>query len=116
MKKAAKLVLAMAIALAFVLPLSAAVESWKNVALVDTMCSMKAKANPDVHTTKCALACGKSGFGILTADGAFLKFDEAGNQKALAALKNTKKPDHLRASVTGERDGDTIKVQTFSLD
>lgn len=104
------------ITLAFVLPLSAAAETWKNVAVVDTMCSVKAKAAPDEHTTKCALACSKSGFGILTADGTYLKLDEAGNEKVVAALKQTKKTDHLRATVTGERDGDSIRVQSFSLD
>ncbi len=96
--------------------MAAAAETWKNAAVVDRMCSVKAKANPDEHTTKCALACAKSGFGILIADGSYLRFDEAGNQKVAAALENTKKADHLRATVTGERDGETIKVQSFSLD
>ncbi len=104
------------VALALVLPLSAAAETWKNVAVVDTMCSAKAKAAPDEHTTKCALACAKSGFGLLTADGSYLKFDGAGNQKVIEALKNTQKADHLRATVSGERDGEIIKVQSFSLD
>lgn len=112
MKKAVFLLVAWAL----VLPLSAAAETWKNVAVVDTMCSVKAKAEPDKHTTKCALTCAKSGFGILTADGSFLKFDEAGNEKAVAALKQTKKADHLRATVSGERDGDIIKVQSLSLE
>lgn len=112
MKKAALLL----IALAVVLPLSAAAETWKNVTVVDAMCSTKAKPAPDEHTTKCALACAKSGFGILTPDGTFLKFDPAGNDKAVAALQQTKKADHLRVTVTGERDGDTIKVQSLSLD
>lgn len=112
MKKATFFLLAVGL----VLPLSAAAETWKNVAVVDTKCSLKAKAAPDEHTTKCALACAKSGFGILSVDGSYLKFDEAGNQKVIAALKNTKKADHLRATVTGERDGETIKVESFSLD
>ncbi len=103
------------ITLALVLPLSAAAETWKDVAVVDTMCSAKAKASPDEHTTKCVLACAKSGFGILTADGSFLKFDPTGNEKALAALKQTKKTDHLRVTVTGEREGDTLKVHSLSL-
>ena len=111
MKKAAFFL----ITLALVLPLSAAAETWKNVSVVDTMCSTKAKADADKHATKCALACAKSGFGILTADGSFLKFDEAGNEKTIEALKATKKADHLRVTVTGERDGDTIKVQSLSL-
>lgn len=112
MKKAAFFLIALALAL----PLSAAAETWKNVVVVDTMCSVKAKAAPDEHTTKCALACAKSGFGILTTDGSFLKLDEAGNQKAVVALKSTKKTDHLRATVIGERDGATIKVQSLNLE
>ena len=111
MKKAAFFLATLMLAL----PLSAAAEVWKSVVVVDRMCSAKAKAAPDEHTTKCALACAKSGFGILTADGHFLMLDETGNQKAVAALKSTKKTDHLRATVTGERDGDTIKVQSFDL-
>jgi hypothetical protein len=91
-------------------------ETWKNVALVDTMCSAKVKADPDAHTTACAIGCEKGGYGIIAADGTFLKFDEAGNAKALAALKGTRKKDHLRAEVTGERNGDTITVTSVKLD
>jgi hypothetical protein len=80
------------------------------------MCSAKVKENPDSHTASCAIACAKGGYGIIAADGAYLKFDESGNQKALAAFKATKKTDHLRATVVGEREGDTIKVTSLSLD
>jgi ribosomal protein S5 len=95
---------------------TAAVETWTNVALVDTQCAPKVMDDPDAHTTKCALQCAKSGFGIITADGSFLTLDEAGNKKAAAALKATKKTEHLRATVTGDRQGDTIKVASLSLD
>ena len=112
MKKAACFLIAMV----FVLALPAAAETWSNASVLDTMCSVKAKAAPDSHPTKCALSCAKSGFGILTADGTYLKFDEAGNNKVVAALKETRKTDHLRVTVTGERDGDTIKVQSLKLE
>jgi hypothetical protein len=91
-------------------------ETWKNVALVDTMCSAKVKDEPDKHTTDCAIGCAKGGYGIVVSDGTYLKFDEAGNAKALEALKATKKKDHLRAVVTGEKDGDTIKVSSLKLE
>ena len=100
----------------FSLGLQAASETWKGVSLVDSMCAAKVKKDPDKHPTKCAIQCQGSGYGILTSDGTFLKFDSAGNDKALAALKATKKTDHLRATVTGEKDGDTIKVESLSLD
>lgn len=94
----------------------AAAETWSNVSLIDTMCPMSAKAKPDAHTRACALQCAKSGFGIIAADGSYLKFDDNGNTKVLAALKATKKADHLRVSVTGDRQGDTIKVTTIRID
>jgi len=97
-------------------PALAGSETWKNVALVDTMCSAKVKAEPDKHTTDCAIGCAKGGYGIIASNGSYLKFDDAGNAKALEALKATKKKDHLRAVVTGELDGDTIKVSSLKLE
>ena len=93
-----------------------AAETWSNVSLIDTMCSVNAKAKPDAHTKACALQCAKSGFGIIAPDGSYLKFDDNGNAKVIAALKTTKKADHLRVSVTGDRQGDTIKVSTIRID
>ncbi|HEV8121816.1 MAG TPA: hypothetical protein VGQ67_12530, partial [Candidatus Polarisedimenticolia bacterium] len=96
--------------------LQAAPETWSHVALMDNQCATKFKDNPDKHDTKCALQCQKAGYGIYAQDGSFLKLDTAGNQKALAALKGTSQTDHLRATVTGERQGDTIKVASLKLD
>ncbi len=92
-----------------------AAETWKNVPIVDTQCLSKVKANPDAHTKSCMLQCQKNGYGIIASDGAYLKLDPAGNQKALAALKASKKSDALRATVTGERNGDTIKVASVTI-
>jgi len=90
-----------------------AAETWSNVPLIDTMCSTKAKDKPDAHTTACARQDG--GFGII-AGGTYLTFDAGGNDKVKAALKATGKTDHLRVSVTGERQGDTIKVTSVRID
>jgi hypothetical protein len=68
-----------------------------------------------VHTRQCALGCEDSGFGIVTADQKFLKFDADGNSKIAAALKASDKKDHLRVNVTGDVDGDTIKVTSVKL-
>jgi hypothetical protein len=81
--------------------------------LVDVMCKDKDLAG---HTTKCALGCAKSGFGIVTGDGKFVKFDEAGNTKALAALKATKKDKDLKAKVEGTMDGDTVQVSSIEIE
>ncbi len=65
--RAAALVLC-AILAAAALSIAAAAETvtWKNVAVVDTLCASKAKAAPDKHTRTCALGCAGSGFGIVT--------------------------------------------------
>ena len=94
---------------------AAGAETWTNVSIVDTMCATKVKANPDKHTRACALQCSTGGYGIIAADGTFLTLDDAGNAKVVAALKASKKADHLRATVSGERSGDQIKVATIEL-
>ncbi len=111
-----KLLLA-SILIAAVLPLAAAAETWNNAPLIDQNCSAKfTLKDADTHTKSCALSCAGSGFGILTSDGKFLKLDDAGGKKALAALKASKKSDHLRATVTGEVANGTINVQSLKLD
>lgn len=98
--------------------------------LIDQMCSSKAEVRivsgprleggmivAEAHTRECALmpACQKSGYGVFTYDQKFLKFDNAGSRKALAALKASKKEDNLKVEVTGEVEGDTIKVASLKL-
>src|SRR5579862_2505268 len=98
--------------------------------LIDQMCSSKAEVRivsgprleggmivAEAHTRECALmpACQKSGYGVFTYDNKFLKFDEAGSRKALAALKASKKEDDLKVEVTGEIQGDMIKVASLKL-
>ena len=97
------------------LPAFGETKSFNDVSVIDVSCSKKAAANPDAHTRQCALACEKSGFGIITADGKFLKFDADGNAKAVEALKASKKTDHVRANVTGDVQGDTLKVASLEL-
>jgi hypothetical protein len=112
-----KRILMIVCVLAIALPLIAAVETWNHVTVVDANCAAKVKDNPDAHSKGCAMSCGKTaGFGLLTSDGTFLKFDAAGNKQTMAALESSKKEDHLRATVTGERAGDAIKVKTLKLD
>jgi hypothetical protein len=109
----AKVLMASMVMMAASLALTA--ETWKNVSVVDSQCVDKVKANPDKHTVKCSLACADQGYGILRSDGTYLKFDAAGNAKAKAAFEATKKTDHLRADVEGEKSGDEIKVKSFTL-
>jgi hypothetical protein len=80
--------------------------------LVDVMCKDKDIAG---HTKQCALGCAKSGFGLVTSEGKFIKFDEAGNAKALAALKATDKEKDLKAKVDGSMDGDVLQVTSIQI-
>jgi hypothetical protein len=89
--------------------------SWSNVVLIDQACSAKAKANPDAHTRSCAIQCSKSGYGILTQDGKFLKFDQKGNEEAAKLLSSTDKKDHLRVNVQGEEKDGTLAVTSLSF-
>ena len=97
------------------MPALAAVETYKDVPVVDVNCSKKVAADPDSHTRACALKCAASGFGIVTKDKQFLKFDAEGNAKIADALKASDKKDHLRVDVSGDVQGDTLKVASIKL-
>ena len=87
-------------------------ETWSGT-LVDVSCKDKDLAG---HTKKCAMGCSKSGFGLVLSDGKFVKFDEAGNAKALEALKATEKEKDLKAKVTGSMDGDVVQVESVEIE
>lgn len=111
MRKFVLLVASIAVAV----PAFAATETLKDVSVVDAKCSAKVASNPDSHPRACALQCADGGFVVITADKKILKLDEAGNAKVKEALKASDKKDHLRANVTGEVEGDSIKVTSFQL-
>ena len=115
MKKAATLFALAALCVALAAPAMAAeAKSYTNVALVDVNCSTKVKDNPDAHKKDCAMKCASSGFGIWT-EGTYVKFDAAGNEKAMAALKASAKTDHLRVNVSGQLEGDQLKVESLTM-
>lgn len=103
------------------IPAVAAEKSTVEGFLVDKMCASQHASEGEkfgsMHKRDCALMadCVKSGYGVVTADGKYLKFDQAGDSKALAALKASKKKDDLRVKVTGTQEGDTIKVASLKL-
>jgi hypothetical protein len=80
--------------------------------VVDVMCKNKDLAG---HTRSCAIDCAKSGFGLVQADGKFLKFDESGNARTFSMLKKSSKDKDLKVKVTGSLDGEVIKVQAVEL-
>ena len=83
--------------------------------LMDSACAAKAKRGPEADTRIRMLQCAKTGFGVITSSGKFLKFDAEGNRKTEQLLKSTDRKDHIRVNVTGEQQGDTIRVDTISM-
>jgi len=57
----------------------------------------------------------KSGYGVFTYDQKYLTFDAAGNAKALALIRTATRTDDFRVEVTGQVDGDKIKVAAIRL-
>ena len=86
-------------------------ETWSGT-VVDVNCKNKDLAS---HSRDCAISCSRSGYGIVTADGKFIKFDEQGNAKALAALKASSKQNDLKAKVSGTMKDDVIQVESIDL-
>ena len=86
-------------------------DSWSGT-VVDVMCKGKDLAS---HTRQCSLNCAKGGFGLVTADGKFLKFNESGNAKTLSLLKAASKDKDLKAKVTGALSGEVINVESVEL-
>jgi hypothetical protein len=104
-----------ALALLGSLPLAA---ETVNGILVDQACSPKMSYDDAKgHSKECAMMddCKKSGFGVVTADGKFLKFDAAGDKKALEAIEATDKEEGITISVDGTVDGKTIKVTSLKI-
>jgi hypothetical protein len=110
--------------------MAATAEDFKGI-LIDEKCSGKADLRisgatglleggrivAEAHTRECLLMpeCVKSGYGVYTSDNKFLKFDEAGNRKALALIKASTKLDDFEVEVLGEVNGDSIKVVSLKL-
>jgi len=93
------------------LPIVAMADSFSGT-VVDVMCKGRDLAS---HTRQCNLNCAKGGFGLVLADGKFLKFNETGNAKALAILKASTKEKDIKAKVTGKLDGEVIQVEQIEI-
>lgn len=90
---------------------AALADTWTG-SVVDVMCKAKDLAN---HTKSCNISCAKGGYGLVLSDGKFVKFNETGNAKALAAIRATAKEKDLKARVTGTLDGEVIQVDSIEI-
>lgn len=108
-----KFILLFASVVLFAIP--ALSETFHDVPVVDKNCSSKVAASPGAHKRECALKCDASGYGIVTSDQKFLKFDADGNAKIKEALQSSDKKDHLRVDVSGDVKNGTLKVKLINL-
>jgi hypothetical protein len=88
--------------------------------LVDLSCAAEDGNKPGFgakHTKGCLQMeeCVKSGYGVLTDDKKVIKFDAAGNQKAIKFIDALQKKNDIKVSVTGALDGDKIVVTSIEL-
>lgn len=89
--------------------------------LIDVACGTEKGADSKAaakHDKPCLEMddCVKSGFGVMTADNKFYKFDAAANKNVRATIKSTDKASDWRITVVGVVKGDTITVQTLTVD
>ena len=89
--------------------------------LIDKMCSAKVAEEgvgaAKTHTKDCALMpnCRASGYGVVTADGKFLKFDTDGDRMAAKVLGFTSRKDNIKVTVDGEVKDSSITVKSIQL-
>lgn len=57
----------------------------------------------------------RAAYGLITDDKKFYKLDPQGNDKVLEVLSNSPDKDNLRVIVSGDLDGNTLKIKTISI-
>ena len=107
------------LALAFLaLSLPASAETWKNVMLLDVMCSKLPRVMRVAtdHPRSCILECHEDGYGVVLNNGDFLKFDAKGSQLALDILRSDDAPEqNVRVNVTGKMKKGVLHVSNIRL-
>lgn len=88
--------------------------------LVDLACASVDGQRPGYgasHTKDCLQLpdCVKSGYGILTEDKQFIRFDKAGNDQAQKFIADLKKEKDIKVTVTGTVSGTSMTVSKIEL-
>ena len=88
--------------------------------LVDVACAMEEGQKPAFgpgHSKGCLQMpdCANSGYGVLTADRKFIRFDKASNEEAKKFIAGMSKEKDIRVTVTGTVNGDQMKVTKIEL-
>ena len=87
--------------------------------LIDVACSASKarKGSASGHGRNCLRmsTCAGSGYGVLTEDRQFIKFDKDSNEKAVKFLSEITKDSDIKVTVHGSVNGDTITVSKIEL-
>jgi hypothetical protein len=95
-------------------------QSWSGY-LLDGECARARKATETdlgpKHTTKCLKmpACDHSGYGLLTDNNEYLRFDEDGNRQARELVAKARIQANWRIVVQGRRSGDVLQVRRIKV-
>ncbi|MBW7887643.1 MAG: hypothetical protein H3C35_04665 [Bacteroidetes bacterium] len=88
--------------------------------LVDHQCGVTMSKHPEKaykmgkkHTRACGLdeTCSLHGYGIITGEGKYIKFDDKGDKKAHAFLEKTKKKNNILVEIRGELNDNILTVK-----
>jgi len=85
-----------------------------NVNPTDTSIFVDRDQNQELRL--CSPGAKTKSFAVVQHDGASFKLDPAGNAKAAEIVRNTAKKSRLPVVVTGEMSGNTIRVDSISVD
>lgn len=91
--------------------------------LVDVACASENAAKPKPgfaakHSKDCLqmAECEGSGYAIVTADNKVIKLDAKGNETAKKLIAGSKKQADFKASASGTLEGDTLTVESLTLE
>jgi hypothetical protein len=88
--------------------------------LIDASCAVRGTRRPDFgagHQLTCLRmpSCAASGYGVLTDDKRFIKFDQDGNEQAKKLLADLTPQANIKVNVSGNVNGDRMTVTTMRL-
>jgi hypothetical protein len=104
--------------------------NWSGALVDATRMDCGAEAEHAVKPGTCPVSMCTASFGLMLADGKFVKFDEGGNSKAVEALRKSSKASKIvfnywrtgktasaiKARVTGTLTSDTLNVESVKID
>jgi hypothetical protein len=112
------LIIALAAAVGGVTSLLASDSTTVKGYLMDVSCAAKHPGDSGFaqgHDKDCLEMCSKSGYGLLTEEGKFVKFDGDGNKKVATFIKETDHDSGWKVEVNGQMKGELMTVESIAL-